>query len=191
MYKFVLILFIICFYYIGLKYPDIDLKLRKFGINHRNMLTHSFFLSLLLLYLNVNGTLGLYWQKHYDISGTIISAFSVGTAIHLLYDLFPDRFSGTALIQIPYMKKAFGKRGTILWLLISCFVLFSITVYYTNSIINIFVLICCIIITIFLKRKHENGLFMVIILFVLLLWSAIYFKQNIVEFINYAIQLVV
>lgn len=183
LYNIVAFLFIVSFYYAGLKFPDIDFKLRNFGITHRSMLTHSFFVPAFLMLLNAKGILGIYWQRRYDISGIIIVSFSVGIIMHLLYDLFPKKFAGTALIQIPFFQAALKKSQTVAWILASCIILTGISVFYPMTMFNIATFIACIVLTLCFKKNEENGFYAVAILFAVIFFLAAYFRNDYVDFI--------
>ena len=184
LYNIIIFLFITSFYYIGLKFPDIDLKMMKFGIKHRNILTHSFFLPFILFILNIQKILGIYYMLEFYITGIIIRAFSIGIILHILYDLFPKKFIGTALIQIPFLEKSFGKKMTIFWFILSSIILMIISLYFRITKLEIIIILICIILTLIFKRKEEKGFFLVAIIFILIFVFVFYFRENIFYYMN-------
>src|SRR5215212_678649 len=78
---------------IGFWLPDLDFKLSFFGLLHRSMLTHSCLIPLLIWWTSRKGLRA----RHYLLIG-----LCAAIAVHLCFDLFPLRWSGFALITIPF-----------------------------------------------------------------------------------------
>ena len=117
---------------IGLRGPDFDLALRWYPLLvHRSLLTHSFFLPLLLC-LNLVGKrlakkAGIAGQiERNDFAATaparwFIMGISLATAVHLCFDLFPRYWQGFSRIYVPlygWTTPLFSQ----IWLLASVFI---------------------------------------------------------------------
>jgi hypothetical protein len=93
---------------IGLSLPDLDLRVPV--LLHRSILTHSFLASLLLIWL-----VSKYPHR-------FLHPFSMGvcgaSAVHLCFDLFPARWSGFALIAVPFYGRANALQSW-LWIALS------------------------------------------------------------------------
>ena len=85
---------------IGSFFPDIDQKIK--WLRHRSILTHSAIIPVIL-------AISLKGEKEL----LLISGFCVGMAMHKLFDLFPKKWQGYALIR------PFDKFGTILFMMSS------------------------------------------------------------------------
>ena len=156
-------LFLISFYYIGLKYPDVDLKIK--GLGHRSIVTHSFFLTTILMYLHKKNYLWL-------------------VAIHILYDLRPKAYKGTALIKFPYMNKGLSVNQSIAFMLLTVGVCLFTVIFYVKTLYEMFILLFLLIFTIVKKRKVEKGFWTTIIFFIVIFFSLIYFKPTIINYWN-------
>jgi hypothetical protein len=100
----------------GAQLPDYDLIWDKV-LPHRNVLTHSVFLPLLLC-------IPLYWVNSSTLFLVPIYAFYlIGHASHLFFDLRPKSWKGTALIHIFWVnddgRKTFPAKSSKLFLLIN------------------------------------------------------------------------
>jgi len=115
--EIILFLLIVCLSsWLGLKFPDWDLKL---GIKHRSLLTHS---PLILVPFIVH-----YLKVREEFLGFFISGFSIGIAVHLLFDGFPKSWKGTALLCIG--KITFRAKMSQMLLLLFFIVLFLIPLF--------------------------------------------------------------
>ena len=125
-YHTITTLILIFFYYVGFKFPDYDFK---FKLSHRNILTHSPLLVIILFVLHQSKILTLTYKTKYDITDFVTVGLSLGIAIHLLYDLFPKSFKGTALLQFPIVEKSLSKDETIASIIIFIIFLTGFSVY--------------------------------------------------------------
>lgn len=184
---FINLILITVFYYIGLKFPDIDFKIK--GLRHRSIVTHSFLLPLVLFIFHKSEMLTLIWMKTYDITGSVIIGLCFGMTVHFLYDLFPKRFVGSALIQFPignsYKNKyALSPFNSVLWFIGSAVIQSIIAVYYISDIEEYILLIICTVLTLYFKRKSENGFYIVILLFIGIIFLSFYCREFFISYIN-------
>jgi hypothetical protein ilyop_1485 len=185
--NFAAICFFISFFYIGLKFPDVDLKIK--GLRHRSILTHSFFLPVILFGLHVTNTLNVMWQSSTDITGTVIAGLSFGMTLHFLYDLRPKKFVGSALIQFPFTqgykkRNALNAAQTVMWLIGSSVIQSLISVYYISSYYEMTVLIVCTACTLYFKRNSEKGFYSVIFMFIAIFFLSFYLRNFTVSLID-------
>jgi hypothetical protein len=75
----------------GLALPDLDLKWSFLG--HRSIVTHGLLLPILLF--------GLARKQEHVTTRLLAVGFSLSSAVHLSFDLFPKAWTGYALIYIP------------------------------------------------------------------------------------------
>ena len=184
---FINLVLITIFYYIGLRFPDIDFKIK--GLRHRSIVTHSVFLPLILFILHKSEMLTLIWMKTYDITGSVITGLCFGMTVHFLYDLFPKRFVGSALIQLPignsYKNKyALSTFNTVVLFILSSLIQTFIALYYISEFNEIIVLIICTVMTLFFKRKKENGFYLVILMFIAIVFISFYFREYFINYVN-------
>lgn len=179
-------LFLISFYYIGLKYPDVDLKIK--GLGHRSIVTHSFFLTTILMYLHKTNLLWLVYGAKFDITRFMITGLSLGIAIHILYDLRPKAYKGTALIKFPYMNRGLSVNQSIAFMLLTVGICLFTVIFYVKTLYEMFVLLFLLIFTIIKKRKVEKGFWTTIIFFIIIFFSLIYFKTTIIKYWNILIK---
>lgn len=173
----------ISFFYIGFKFPDIDLKFKSIG--HRSIITHSPLLPLMLFILHETNMLWLVYAKKYDITRYFIIGLSLGIALHLLYDLRPKSFKGTALIKFPYIKKGLTVNQSIYFMLISVIILLLISIYQVKTIFEIIIMSIIFLITVIVNRKTEKGFYTVVFIFLLIFGLGVYFKEYIAIIINF------
>ena len=103
--------------WLGSWFPDIDQKIRY--LRHRSVVTHGFLMpAMMLVGLGVTRVDRVDW---------FIAGFSVGVAVHLAFDLFPESWRGYALITLPGFG-AMSKLVAMAWLVVSVFVCLSIAV---------------------------------------------------------------
>lgn len=184
---FINLVLITIFYYIGLRFPDIDFKIK--GLRHRSIVTHSFLLPLVLFIFHKSEMLTLIWLKTYDITGSVITGLCFGMTVHFLYDLFPKRFIGSALIQLPvgnsYKNKyALSPFNTVVLFILSSLIQTFIALYYVSDFNEIIVLVICTVMTLFFKRNSENGFYLVIFLFVGIIFVSFYFREYFIIYVN-------
>ena len=179
-------LFLISFYYIGLKYPDVDLKIK--GLGHRSIVTHSFFLTTILMYLHKTNLLWLVYGAKFDITRFMIIGLSLGIAIHILYDLRPKAYKGTALIKFPYMSRGLSVNQSIAFMLLTVGVCLFTVIFYVKTLYEMLILLFLLIFTIIKKRKVEKGFWTTIIFFIIIFFSLIYFKPTIIKYWNILIK---
>jgi len=95
----IVISFMACHF--GAQLPDYDLLWKKI-LPHRNVITHSFFLPLVLsiplFFLADMGEVGLFLVPIYAF-------YHIGYASHLFLDLKPEDWKGTALIHIFWVNE--------------------------------------------------------------------------------------
>lgn len=175
-------LFLISFYYIGLKYPDVDLKIK--GLGHRSIVTHSFFLTTILMYLHKTNLLWLVYGAKFDITRFMITGLSLGIAIHILYDLRPKAYKGTALIKFPYMNRGLSVNQSIAFMLLTVGVCLFTVIFYVKTLYEMLILLFLLIFTIIKKRKVEKGFWTTIIFFIVIFFSLIYFKPTVIKYWN-------
>lgn len=99
-------------FFFGIKFPDWDFKMK---LPHRNILTHSPLLLVLFVWL--------YTIRPTTLFRFFIVGFSLGLALHLIFDYFPRGWGGGALLHIPFKKRALPKSLTKL--------LFFVFIIYT------------------------------------------------------------
>ena len=183
LYLVVVAILMISFFYIGFKFPDIDLKFKSIG--HRSIITHSPLLPLILFILHETNMLWLVYAKKYDITRYFIIGLSLGIALHLLYDLRPKSFKGTALIKFPYMKKGLTVNQSIYFMLISVIILLLISIYQVKTIFEIIIMSIIFFITVIINKKTERGFYTVVFLFLLIFCLGVYFKEYITVIVNF------
>lgn len=92
---------------IGLWFPDVD---RVFPfLRHRSLLTHGLIVPLVLfLAVRFDDT----WRRR------AVIGFCLAIAVHLVFDLYPRRWSGYALLYYPVVPASIGLTEAIVWLLL-------------------------------------------------------------------------
>lgn len=104
--------------WLGSQYPDID-RWDFLRLRHRSGVTHSFLLPSLLW---LGGSLsGFEW------AGWIGAGFAGGVALHLAFDLFPGKWRGFALIDVPNWGRCTRSVSTV-WLYANLFLCVFISV---------------------------------------------------------------
>ena len=110
--------------WLGTLFPDID-RFRFLRLRHRSIVTHSFLMPALL------------WAgaalTSVEWAGWFVTGFAAGVALHLAFDLFPGKWRGFALIDVPRLGRCTRS--------VSTFLLFS----------NLFV---CVIISVSIFPEH-------------------------------------
>ena len=107
--------------FLGLNLPDLDHQISFFV--HRSIITHGFLIPL--------GVFVLIYREKASIARFISAGFSLASAIHLCFDLFPRAWVGFALIHIPF----WGRTNALFsWLWISLSII--ICLYLTFALIE-------------------------------------------------------
>jgi len=125
----------------GIKLPDWDFKL---GLRHRNILTHSPFITIIFIALYETKT--SYFFKYF------IVGFSTAIAIHILFDLFPRKWYGGAFNDISCSEEA-----TKLFFTITILVSTFLAIFYMTDIKEYYFVLLYSVITFIKKRKYENA----------------------------------
>lgn len=95
-------------YGLGINFPDIDHKIKFLG--HRSFFTHSPIITYILYYLGkINGL---------NDFNYILIGFSFAVGIHLIFDLFPKKWTGGSIIK-PFGGIMFSKIYIFLGALLS------------------------------------------------------------------------
>lgn len=141
----------------GIKLPDWDFKL---GLRHRSIITHSPFITLLLVLA--------YKVKNDFFFKYFIVGFSIAIAIHMIFDLFPYKWQGGALLKIP-INISCDEKTTKLFFSMTVLVNIFIGIFYMTDIYEyIFVILLSCIIFI-KKRKYERSFIRPMLIFVFLI----------------------
>ncbi|MHA2357855.1 MAG: hypothetical protein ACXABK_03700 [Candidatus Heimdallarchaeaceae archaeon] len=105
----------------GAQLPDYDVIWKR-ALPHRNVLTHSFILPLLLC-LPVFFVGNIASTEVQDALIPIYAMYLIGHASHLFLDLKPEKWEGTALIHIWWKnvegKKTIPKKGSRLFIFLN------------------------------------------------------------------------
>jgi hypothetical protein len=107
--------------WLGSQFPDID-RFQFFRLRHRSGVTHSFLLPSLLL---LGGVLTqVQWADWFT------AGFASGVALHLAFDLFPGKWRGFALIDVPKLGRL-TRNLSAAWLFASVFmcVIISVSIF--------------------------------------------------------------
>ena len=130
----------------GIKLPDWDFKLR---LRHRSILTHSPFVTIIFITLYETKT--SYFFKYF------IVGFSIAIAIHILFDLFPRKWYGGALLKIPFNNISCSEETTKTFFTITVLVSIFLGIFYMTDIQEYYFVLFYAIITFIKKRKYENA----------------------------------
>ena len=130
----------------GIKLPDWDFKL---GLRHRNILTHSPFITVIFITLYETKT--SYFFKYF------IVGFSIAIAIHILFDLFPKKWYGGALLKIPFNNISCSEETTKIFFIITALISTFLGIFYMTDIQEYYFVLFYTIITFIKKRKYENA----------------------------------
>lgn len=85
-------------YTLGINFPDIDQKIKVLG--HRSFLTHSPIITFVLYYFSK--------KQGYSEFIYMLIGFSFAIGIHLVFDLFPKKWTGGSIIK-PFGGIMFSK----------------------------------------------------------------------------------
>ena len=130
----------------GIKLPDWDFKLR---LRHRSILTHSPFVTIIFIALYETKT--SYFFKYF------IVGFSIAIAIHILFDLFPKKWYGGALLKIPFNNISCSEETTKIFFIITALISTFLGIFYMTDIQEYYFVLFYTIITFIKKRKYENA----------------------------------
>lgn len=153
-------------FYIGVKFPDYDFKLR---MKHRSILTHSPLMTIFLLYY--------YMREPSEILRYFIIGFSFGVGLHLIFDLFPKDWLGGSLLKIPILKIRCNREATINLFRLFIVISLGISVKYTRTELEFWLFFILGIIIVLKNIAKEKKLFRPLIsysLFFFFLGSAKY-----------------
>jgi hypothetical protein len=103
---------------LGSQFPDID-RFAFSRLRHRSAVTHSFLIPGLLL---IGGVL-----TQVEWADWLVAGFSAGVAMHLAFDLFPGKWRGFALIDVPKLGRL-TRNLSAAWLFASVFMCVIISV---------------------------------------------------------------
>ena len=117
-------------FFFGIKLPDWDFKLK---LRHRSILTHSPFVTIIFIALYETKT--SYFFKYF------IVGFSTAIAIHILFDLFPYKWKGGALLKIPFNNITCSKETTKLFFIVTILVSEFLSVFYMTDLKEYFFVI--------------------------------------------------
>lgn len=141
-------------------FPDIDLRYKIF--RHRDAFTHSVFIPL-LFYFSLS--------EHESL---IILGVTTGFFLHLIYDLFPRKYSANGLVFI--LKHKTSPAFSYVFLLINAFFSAILMIININSIIE-YIYTCLITLTIvILNRKSEKKIIRPLL--ILTVFLSLYFIKN-------------
>lgn len=104
--------------WLGSWFPDID-RHAYFRLRHRSVVTHGFLASSLLW---IVATLA-----RWEWFDWLFAGFSAGVALHLAFDLFPEKWRGFALVDVPKLGRQ-TKDRSIAWLFVSLFLCATVSV---------------------------------------------------------------
>lgn len=141
----------------GIKLPDWDFKL---GLRHRSIITHSPLITLLLV--------ATYKVKNDFFFKYFIVGFSMAIAIHMLFDLFPYKWQGGALLKIP-INISCDEKTTKLFFILTAIVNTFIGIFYMTNIYEYFFIFLLSIITFLKKCRYEKILVRPLLIFIFLM----------------------
>lgn len=140
----------------GIKLPDWDFKLK---LRHRSIITHSPLITILLICL---------YKVGYDyFFKFFIIGFSMAISVHIIFDLFPSKWQGGALLKIP-INITCDEKITKLFFSMTVLINAFIGIFYMTDICEYFfilVLATCIFIK---KRKYEKFFVKPLLIFIFL-----------------------
>ena len=91
--------------WLGTLFPDID-RFRSLRLRHRSIVTHSFLMPALLWAGSALASAA--WANW------LATGFAAGVALHLAFDLFPGKWRGFALIDVPKLGRCTRSMSTFL-----------------------------------------------------------------------------
>jgi succinate-acetate transporter protein len=84
--------------------------------------------------------------------------FSIGMGIHFLYDLFPKKWVGGALLKFPFVKRSIGSRWSIGLFIIFTITSFGVAVYLSNNVEELLLFFTLGLILLWLNKRKEEKL---------------------------------
>jgi hypothetical protein len=144
-------------YIIGLKFPDIDHKI-KF-LSHRSIITHSPFIAIFFYFL--------YIKSGSSDFNYFITSFFIAESIHMIYDFFPKGWIGGALIKAPFIN-SIGVLSSKIFIFISLVILMGLSFYSFEGSIQYRMYFIESVIFMILLTKKEEKFFRPILLFIIL-----------------------
>lgn len=113
---------------IGLDFPDVD---HTFSfLVHRSIVTHGALVPLIL-----------FWVA-YTYNNPMIRLFAIGfnsaTAVHLAFDFFPSKWTGYALIHIPFYGRS-SQFFSQVWIVISVIACLYLTISLAKNLLEIII----------------------------------------------------
>ena len=97
--------------WLGSLFPDID-RIKLFRLRHRSTVTHGFLLPVLVL---IAGR-----ATRSEWADWIVAGFAAGVALHLAFDLFPGKWRGFALVDVPKLGRC-TRTVSVIWLFANVF----------------------------------------------------------------------
>jgi hypothetical protein len=97
--------------WLGSWFPDID-RIQLFRLRHRSTVTHGFLMPVLTFF--VAGATRIEWADW------IVAGIAAGVALHLAFDLFPGKWRGFALVDVPKYGRC-TKTVSVVWLFVNVF----------------------------------------------------------------------
>ncbi|WP_022819669.1 hypothetical protein [Fusobacterium russii] len=143
----------------GIKLPDWDFKL---GLRHRSIVTHSPLITILLVIA--------YRVKEDFFFKYFIVGFSTAIAVHILFDLFPYKWQGGALLKIP-VNICCSKEVTKLFFLMTIIINSFIGIFYIRNIYEFFFVILLSFAVFIKKSRYEKILIRPLLIFIFLMGS--------------------
>lgn len=156
---------------IGLKFPDFDFKLK---LQHRNILTHSPIVIILLL--------NYYIKEPSEIMRYFIIGFSFAIGIHLIFDLFPKGWGGGSLLKIPIVALKCSPATTINLFKIFILISLGIAIKYTKIESEFWLLLLMGTVTILKNMRKEKKLIRPLFVYILLVSLLGSFKYEGINF---------
>ncbi len=164
---------------IGSKFPDWDFAFR---LKHRNIVTHSPLIIFILL--------NVYAKENSEFLRFFVSSFSMGMALHFVFDFFPKGWSRSALLHLPIINLELGKILSIslfsIFILINLYISQKTTISIEEYLLLGFFSLAKLLTDINKEKKFFRPFLLFIFLFVLLgniKYQNLY--KNIVDFSLY------
>lgn len=155
-------------FFIGIKFPDWDFKMK---LRHRNILTHSPLILFLFTWMYIENP-GV--EFRYFIMG-----FSLAIGIHLIFDIFPKGWGGGALLQMPFIKYRFKKNVSVILFFVFIMLSLGMSIRNTQAIEELVFIFLYGVLIIVINRTKEEKLVRPMGMFVLLMMviSSIKYKE--------------
>ncbi len=144
----------------GIKLPDWDFKLK---LRHRSIITHSPLITILLVMS--------YKLKEDFFFKYFIVGFSTAIAIHMLFDLFPYKWKGGALLKIPFNNISCSAQTTKLFFYFTILINSFIALIFMSNFEEFLFIIFLSLITFIRKKKYERTFVRPVLIFSFLMFS--------------------